>query len=39
MVTNSKALRLERDYSGEGEQHIRKTERGPNKNKALTVKE
>jgi hypothetical protein len=46
MVTSTKGLGPEKDYAGEGQQHIQKTdrpvissERAPHKNKAVTVKE
>jgi hypothetical protein len=45
MVMSTKGLRPDKDYAGEGEQHMRKTDatsrqRGrPHKNKTVTVKE
>jgi hypothetical protein len=39
MVTSPKRLGPEKDYAGEGQQHIQKTERAPHKNKIVTVKE
>jgi hypothetical protein len=43
MVTSHKELGTEKDYAGEGQQHIQNTdlssERAPHRNKAVTVKE
>jgi hypothetical protein len=45
MITSPKGLEPEKDYAGEGQQHIQKTdpllssERAPQKNKTVTVKE
>jgi hypothetical protein len=39
MVTSPKGIGHEKNYAGEGQQHIQKTERAPHKNKTVTVKE
>jgi hypothetical protein len=42
MITSPKGLGFEKDYAGEGQQHIQKTvpsERALHKNKTVTVKE
>jgi hypothetical protein len=44
MVARSKGLRPEKDYAGEGQQHLKSrpvlaSEKAPQKNKTVTVKE
>jgi hypothetical protein len=42
MITSPLGLGPEKDYAGEGQQHIQKpdpSERAPHKNKTITVKE
>jgi hypothetical protein len=44
MVTSAKGLRPEKDYAGEGQQHLKdrpvlSSERAPQKKKTVTVKE